>query len=154
MNRPAEEPPDSPTGLRAAEGSSAGGLSLHPGLRAFAQVLGLGAFWWLADLAVRWLRLPLPGSVAGLGVLVLLLRTGLLPLAWVKEGADWLLAEMLLFFIPAVVAVVQYPAVILREGWQLLLVILLGTVAVMVGTALVVERAVRLERFLQRRRGD
>ncbi|HEX9009912.1 MAG TPA: CidA/LrgA family protein [Holophagaceae bacterium] len=127
-------------------------LALHPGLRAFAQVVGLAALWWASDEAMRALHLPVPGSVAGLAVLVLLLRTGWVPLAWVSEGAGWLLAEMLLFFIPAVVAVVQYPAVILREGWQLLLVILLGTVGVMVGTALVVERVVRLERRLARRR--
>lgn len=100
---------------------------------------------------MRALGLPIPGSVAGLGLLVLLLRKGWLPLAWVAEGAGWLLAEMLLFFIPAVVAVVQYPAVLLKEGWHLLLVILLGTVGVMVGTAWVVERAVRLEHHLRRR---
>ena len=129
------------------------GVVLHPGLRALAQVAGLAALWWASDEMMRALRLPIPGSVAGLGVLVLLLRKGWLPLAWVAEGAGWLLAEMLLFFIPAVVAVVQYPAVILKEGWQLLLVILLGTVGVMVGTALVVERVVRLEGRLRRREG-
>lgn len=127
-------------------------LSLHPGLRALAQVAGLAGLWWLADGAMHALGLPIPGSVAGLAVLVLLLRRGWLPLAWVAEGAGWLLAEMLLFFIPAVVAVVQYPAVILRSGWQLLLVILLGTVGVMVGTALVVERVVRLEQRLRQGR--
>lgn len=115
-------------------------------------MLGLAGLWWGADLAMRALHLPIPGSVAGLGLLVLALRRGWLSLPWVKEGADWLLAEMLLFFIPAVVAVVQYPAVILREGWQILVVILLGTLGVMVGTALVVEWVVRLEERARRGR--
>ncbi len=145
MTEPAGAPPDpSPAG---------GTLVLRPGLRALVQVVALAALWWGADHAMRLLRLPVPGSVAGLGLLVLALRCNWLPLGWVKEGADWLLAEMLLFFIPAVVAVVQYPAVILREGWQLLVVILLGTLGVMVGTALVVERVVRLEQRLRRREG-
>ena len=102
MNAPAEDPPEFRPAVGAVAGALPLGLSLHPGLRAFAQVLGLAALWWASDLVMRWLHLPVPGSVAGLGILVLLLRTGLLPLAWVKEGADWLLAEMLLFFIPDV----------------------------------------------------
>lgn len=146
------EPSDPSSGPTRAEPVAAAGFVLHPGLRALAQVAGLAALWWASDAAMRALALPIPGSVAGLAVLVLLLRTGWLPLAWVSEGAGWLLAEMLLFFIPAVVAVVQYPAVILRSGWQLLLVILLGTVGVMVGTALVVERVVRLEQRLRQGR--
>ncbi|GLH74322.1 hypothetical protein GETHLI_28240 [Geothrix limicola] len=150
MNGPAEEPPPPPIDSEP-EGTSA--LTLHPGLRALVQVLGLVALWWAADQAARGLHLPIPGSVLALGALVLLLHTGLLPLAWIKEGADWLLAEMLLFFIPAVVAVVQYPSVILKAGWQLLVVILVGTVAVMVGTALVVERVFRWERRLRLRQG-
>ena len=151
MSAPVEESSESLIEA-GAEVAPAWSLSLHPGLTAFAQVVGLAALWWVSDRAMQYLHLPVPGSVAGLGILVLLLRTGLLPLAWVKEGADWLLAEMLLFFIPAVVAVVQYPAVILRSGWQLLVVILLGTVGVMVGTALVVERVFRLEHSLRVRR--
>ena len=154
MDDPGPEPSNFPAdpGGTAEATSLSGGLRLHPGLRAFAQVLGLMALWCVSDQAVRRLHLPVPGNVLGLGVLVLLLRQGWLPLDRVKEGADWLLAEMLLFFIPAVVAVVQYPAVILREGWQLLVVILLGTVTVMVGTALVVERVFRLEHRLRLRR--
>lgn len=148
------EPSDPSSGPIQAEPVAVAGVVLHPGLRALAQVTGLAALWWASDAVMRALGLPIPGSVAGLALLVLLLRTGWLPLAWVSEGAGWLLAEMLLFFIPAVVAVVQYPAVILREGWQLLLVILLGTVGVMVGTALVVERVVRLEQRLRRGEGS
>jgi len=147
------EPSDPSPGPPGAEPAALAAFTLHPGLRGLAQVVGLAALWWASDEAMRAMGLPIPGSVAGLGILVLLLRKGWLPLAWVAEGAGWLLAEMLLFFIPAVVAVVQYPAVILRSGWQLLLVILLGTVGVMVGTALVVERVVRLERRLRRREG-
>ncbi len=109
------------------------------------QAILLMGLWWVSDLAARAAGIPVPGSVLGLGLLVLLLGTGVLPLGWVKAGAELLLAEMLLFFIPAVVAVVNYPAVILHRGWQILAVILLGTAAVMVGTAFAVEAAVRFQ---------
>ena len=119
-------------------------LKWHP-LAAGLQVVGLVGLWWASDKIVHAAKLPIPGSVLGLGILLILLGTGILPLAWVKAGSQLLLAEMLLFFVPATVTVVKYPAVVLHTGWQLLVILLLGTTAVMVGTALVVETAVRAQ---------
>jgi holin-like protein len=118
-------------------------------LPAALQALALVGLWWLCDWAARRTHLPVPGGVLGMGLLILLLAFRLLPLAWVKRGADLLLKEMLLFFIPAVVAVVQYPALVLRKGISLFLVILAGTSLVMVCTALVMESAVRAQRRLR-----
>ena len=111
------------------------------------QVAALCLFWWAAD--ARRLGLPVPGSIAGLFVLLLLLRLGWLPLGWVKAGADWLLAELLLFFIPAVVAVVSYAGVIRSVAWQIALVIVASTAVVMLGTALVVDWSYRIERRIR-----
>ncbi len=41
--------------------------------------------------------------------------------SWVRAGARWLLAEMLLFFVPAVVAVVNYAHLLLVDGWRIFL---------------------------------
>ncbi len=38
-----------------------------------------------------------------------------------SSRARWLLAEMLLFFVPAVVAVVNYAQLLLVDGWRILL---------------------------------
>lgn len=121
--------------------------ALKPPALAWAalQMGALVALWWGADRVVHLLRLPVPGSVLGLGLLLALLWSGLLPLRWIKAGADLLLAEMLLFFIPAVVAVVKYPALILQRGFPILAVILLGTAGVMVGTAFAVEAVARAQ---------
>ena len=87
----------------------------------------------------------------GLLALAALLFSGAVRGGWVRRGADWLLGEMLLFFIPAVLAVVQYPELVRHQGWRICAVIALSTLAVMVVTALVVEQVVRLERRLARR---
>lgn len=106
-------------------------------------------------LAASWLSsqfLPVvPAGVLGMFLVLAALWLGWLPLSWCEDGARWLLAEMLLFFIPAVVAVVQYPQVIIADGVKILAVIVLSTLAVMVATSLAVERCYRLEIVLKRR---
>ncbi len=120
--------------------------------RIAAQSAFLAALWWVADFAARHLGLPVPGGVIGLAVLLALLLTGGIAPRWVKAGADWLLADMLLFFVPAAVAVVQYGGLFESDGWRLALVVVFGTLTVMVAVAFTVDQAARLERMLAMRR--
>jgi holin-like protein len=80
-----------------------------------------------------------PGNVIGLVIMLVLLHTGVVRLQWVESGANWLLGEMLLFFIPATVGIVQYRDLIMSSGVRILLVIGVSTAAVMVCTGLVAE---------------
>ncbi|MDW3685769.1 CidA/LrgA family protein [Cupriavidus sp. CV2] len=129
------------------------GARLRTGAIALTQVMALSALWLLADWLRGRLGLPLPAGLLGLLALAVLLFSGAVRGGWVRRGADWLLGEMLLFFIPAVLAVVQYPELVRHQGWRICAVIALSTLAVMVVTALVVEQVVRLEQRLARRAG-
>lgn len=122
----------------------------HPRLAHVVQVALLIAFCLLGKAVAQALQLPVPGSVLALGLVLLLLATRIVPAAGLRRGADWLLAEMLLFFIPAVMAVSQHMPVLRHAGARILAVILLGTVVVMGATALLVDRVWRWE---QRRAG-
>lgn len=75
-----------------------------------------------------------------------------MPIKWVKAGSRWLLAEMLLFFVPAVVAVVNYASLLMVEGWRIFAVIAVSTTLTLGLTALVVDRVYRLEIYLQRKK--
>ncbi|MDR5733121.1 CidA/LrgA family protein [Caballeronia sp. LZ025] len=121
-------------------------------VRVAVQSAGIAAIWFAADFVARTLALPVPGSVVGLVALLILLMSGGIAPRWVKAGADWLLADMLLFFIPAAVAVVQYGGLFKEDGWRLALVVVGGTLMVMVAVAFAVDRAARLERRLALRR--
>ncbi len=68
-----------------------------------------------------------------------------IPLNWIRAGARWLLAEMLLFFVPAVVAVVNYTQLLLVDGWRIFAVIALSTLMVLGATAWVVDKVYRYE---------
>lgn len=125
---------------------------LQGAARVAVQSAFLAVVWFVADFAARHLDLPVPGGVIGLAALLALLLTGGIAPRWVKAGADWLLTDMLLFFVPAAVAVVQYGGLFKSEGWRLALVVVCGTLMVMVAVAFTVDQAARLERALATRR--
>ena len=143
MTRPAHSSPVS----RAAGGMTRVG-------RIVAQSALIAAVWFAADFVVRELKLPVPGGVVGLVLLLALLFCGGVTPRWVKAGADWLLSDMLLFFIPAAVAAVQYGGLFRADGWRLALVVAGGTLMVMIAVAFAVEQAARLERRLALRRAQ
>ena len=113
------------------------------------QVGVLIAAWWLADQAASALQLPFSGGVVGLALLVVLLLAGWVRPAAIELGANWLLANMLLFFIPLVVSVVQFTQLLKTQGLTLFLNIGLGFASVMLATALTVEWVCRYERKLR-----
>ncbi|WP_338558867.1 CidA/LrgA family protein [Erwinia sp. E_sp_B04_7] len=116
------------------------------------QVVLYIVFFLIAQQLVEWLHLPLPANIVGMLLLLALILLRVLPLNWVKAGSRWLLAEMLLFFVPAVVAVVNYSQLLRVEGWRIMLVIGISTLLVLATTALVVDRVYRLEIWLAERK--
>lgn len=115
-----------------------------------AQLGVLAGFWIAGGGVVRLLKLPLPGGIVGMAVVLALLSSGWLRAASVRRGASWLLAEMLLFFVPAVMAVLDHKELIGLDGLKIAAVILLGTVTVMGGTALAVDLCWRWTQRLSR----
>jgi holin-like protein len=77
---------------------------------------------------------------------------GLVKARWLQGGTNWLLAEMLLFFVPAMLVVTEYTGLIQHQGLRILAVIVASTACVMAATALAVDRVYRLELWLARRR--
>ncbi|AOJ00445.1 MULTISPECIES: CidA/LrgA family protein [Burkholderia] len=116
--------------------------------RIVLQTAALGALWATIDWAVRALGVPVPSGVVGLAVLLVLLLSGGVAPGWVKDGANWLLSDMLLFFIPATVAAVQYGGLFKEDGWRLALVVVAGTTCVMLAVAVAVDVAAGFERRL------
>ena len=103
------------------------------------QIVLLGLIWLAGEAVVRLTGLPVPGGIVGLALLLVLLATGRISLQSLRQGANWFLAEMLLFFVPAVLAVLNYPQLLGLLGLKILAVILCGTVSVMGVTAMTVE---------------
>lgn len=116
---------------------------LKKALRLLVELAILCALFVLGGQLATWLGWPIPGGVVGLAVLLLLFASGVLKPAMLQLGAGWLMAEMLLFFIPALMSLLDYGTLLREEGWRILLVIAVSTLMVMVVTALTVELVCR-----------
>lgn len=106
--------------------------------------LGLGKY--VQDI----LNLPISAAVTGLFILLICLISGILKLEWIKVGSDFILGELVLFFIPCLVGLTQYQSLFLDQGWKLFVVIFLGTACVMVFTAFSVYLGFKLEKIIKK----
>lgn len=107
------------------------------------QILFFIVFSWIMNRLVLWLQLPVPGSILGMILLFVMLQLKIIPRKYIESGSDWLIATMLLFFIPPAVGIIGYRQLILNEGVQIALVIGLGTIIVMLCSGLVAQQVAK-----------
>ncbi len=111
--------------------------------RLLIELVVLLAIYLLGCQLAVWLAWPIPGGVVGLGLLLANFASGLVKPAALQLGAGVLMAEMLLFFIPALMSLLDYGGLLRNDGWRILLVIGFSTLAVMLVTAFTVELVCR-----------
>ncbi|AHD06779.1 CidA/LrgA family holin-like protein [Paenibacillus larvae] len=111
--------------------------------------LQMGLLWLFAvlgGLVSDYLHLPISGSIIGIFILFTCLKLRILPLQWFEQGADWLLATLLLFFIPAAVGIIEHSELVSMAGIGLIGMVILSTFLVMSSTGLVAEFISRMRR--------
>jgi len=109
-------------------------------IKTASQLMIYIGLFLIAQSLVLHLTLPLPANIVGMMIMLAFLVTGIIPVRFVKAGSAWLLSEMLLFFIPAVVAIINYFNVLEKFGFRIFAVIILSTVLVLGCTAFVVDK--------------
>ncbi|WP_316231850.1 CidA/LrgA family protein [Bradyrhizobium sp. SZCCHNR1051] len=107
------------------------------------QIGLLGLFWAAGEALARATGLPLPGGIIGMALALTLVLAGGLKVASIKRGANWMLAEMLLFFVPAVLALLDHRELFGLLGLKIFALIVVSTTAVMCVTALTVDLCYR-----------
>lgn len=115
-------------------------------LSALLQIGLLLGFTWLGKGVAYALHLPIPGSLLGLLLLFLCLHMGWVRLQWVEAGATLLFSQMILFFVPSLVGIMQYPWLFGIKGLLVLIVVVSGSALVMVSTGAVAERVFNSKR--------
>lgn len=119
-------------------------------LRVLFQVGLLYSISMLGTVVSRILSIGIPGSLIGMALLFLLMKCKVIELKWIETGANFLLAELLLFFIPSSVGIIEYKNAFTNYSLlSLLFTIVFSTVAVLVFVILATELVSRY-----RRKGD
>ena len=101
---------------------------------------------FVAEILHELLPLPVPASVYGLIILLVLLLTGILKEEHIKDTADFLLSVMPLFFVPASVALLTSYESIKGNILKLFIMCLASTIVVMVVTGSVSQLIVRAKK--------
>ena len=90
------------------------------------QILLILMVWGFAYTIQKFLHLPIVSGVLGFFILLFLLETQWIRLEQVEHGANLLLTELLLFFIPPVVGVIQYQQLLMSSGWKIVIIIFIS----------------------------
>lgn len=112
------------------------------------QISLIFIFSFLGNCVTSGLKLNLPGTIPGIAFLFILLKFKIIRLEWVETGANWLLAQLLLFFIPSAVGLIQYKTLFVSKGISLVIVIVISTGLVMAISAMLTEKIVQRKKEL------
>lgn len=108
------------------------------------QILGLCAISFVSNVLSSALNIGIPGSILGIVLLFIMIEQKWLPLEKIELGANFLIAELLLFFIPSAIGVIQYQEVLKNDWAQLLFAIGASICLVVVFVGIVTEVIVRV----------
>jgi holin-like protein len=113
-------------------------------LKGCLQVLALFLFSYGLNALATILNIKIPGSIIGMILLFILLQTKVIKLSWIETGGSWLLAELLLFFVPSAVGIMQYQHLLVDNGLKILVIIISSSLIVMIGSGLLAEQLGKL----------
>ena len=103
------------------------------------QIAIIATVSFAGELTAHLIPLPIPGSIYGLVIMLILLALKVIKVEWVKDTADFLLALMPIMFVSALVGIAET-----YESWKnlilpILVVGTIGTALVMVVTGFVAQ---------------
>lgn len=104
-------------------------------LKVLLIILQIGFLYGLnmvGNLVAVMLKVPIPGSIIGLLILLLGLFFKIIPVTFIQDGAGFILVILPLFFIPSTVGVIQYPELLSLNGVVLILMVMVSTFITMI----------------------
>lgn len=119
-------------------------------VRVLLQIALLCGISALGNAVASWFHIGIPGNIIGLLLLFFLLERKVISMNWIESGANFLIAELLLFFIPSAIGIVQFQDSLGNEWISLLFVIGTSTVAVLCFVAVATEVVLRLRAAKER----
>lgn len=108
-------------------------------MKLFRQSILLLGISIVGEFINKVLHVPLPGSVLGLLLLLILLLSGIVGVKHIDELSTFLMRHLAIFFVPAGVGLITVAGA-LQSSWASLLIIsIISSVIVMTITAIIVQ---------------
>lgn len=108
------------------------------------QLFWIFFFSFLGEVGSYLSPVAVPGSVIGMVLLFIALHFKWIDMDKVETVGEWLTNNMAILFVPAGVGLMTNFSIIGEVWWQLLLVILISTIAMMAFVGVVVQSVIRL----------
>lgn len=113
-------------------------------MKVFKQLFIILSINLAGELISKYLHLPIPGSITGMLLLLVLLLTGVIKERQIRETADFMLQNMGFFFIPAGVSIIVSYHALNGVYFETVAVVVLSTLVVMAVTALTTQLFINL----------
>lgn len=107
-------------------------------VRFIAQFLTILLIYLVGNSLVKWLDLPVTGSIVGMAILFIALMFGF-KLKWVEAVAEVHIKHITLFFIPFAVSVWHYTGIFRNDGLKLAAILATSSLVVLLVTAYLAE---------------
>ncbi|WP_445475940.1 CidA/LrgA family protein [Methanococcoides methylutens] len=112
----------------------------------FAIIL---AICFMGDTIHNFFNLPIPGSVLGMLLLLVLLLTGILKLSMIEDVSNFLLKHLSFFFIPAAVGLITCFSILEGNWTALLFISVVSTFIIVVVTGITVQILMKRRRTVE-----
>ncbi|MDU9418436.1 CidA/LrgA family protein [Staphylococcus lloydii] len=104
------------------------------------QIAVISGITYLGNVLQQALHIPIAGSIVGLALFFVLLQFKIIPEKLIKEGANFLLATMVFFFVPSVVGIMDIASNINLNYIVFFLLVIAGTCSVALISGYIAEK--------------
>lgn len=98
-------------------------------MKTLTELCIIMAFGFMGEVAAWLLPVTVPSSILGLVFLLVAMRVGLVKVAAIESTADFLLANMAFFFLPAIINILECYSILAPVLGKLFLICVVSTVA-------------------------
>lgn len=88
-------------------------------------------------------HLPLPGTILGMLILFVLLWTKVLKVESIEKVCDFLILNMIIFFLPPAVELLEYMALLKTGFFKIIILLIVTTVITMIVTGKTVDFCIK-----------
>ena len=112
--------------------------------------LGFGIVFlvlYLSKVVLDFTKIVFPAPILGIIILFALLKIGLIKESWIKDFCNFMLKNMILFFIPIFVGIIAYTDIISKNLLAIIMTIFITTAFVIVVVGLTSYNMIKFQRL-------